>query len=172
MYFNKLLDHYDKWELVLDDVIKADIKEFCNDDKYFIFEEVITPALTAFFRDPWVATHCRVQPNRPITGINDKERDVGFFPPCGVLPCSYFTRYMGPLSYMSDKVWFLTKIKSNRHKMYSIFLEDFILNICVVCIQFQVTLKELFHWLNFLKIFYKYTSLMYGSICSKLVFHH
>ena len=104
MYFDKLQDHYSKWELIIDDIMKNDIKEFCNDDKYFIFEDVITPVVTSFFRDPYIIGHCRVPPSKPLLAYTNKGISVGYFPPSGVIPCSLFTRYAGPFSYITDKV--------------------------------------------------------------------
>ena len=103
LYFDRLQDHYAKWELIIDDIIKSDVKEFCNDDKYFIFEDIMTPVLSSFFRDPYILNHCRVSPNKPLVGYNDKGKSVGNFPPAGLLPCSLFTRYLGPFAYMTDK---------------------------------------------------------------------
>eukprot|EP00826_Nyctotherus_ovalis_P010012 TRINITY_DN12656_c0_g1_i11.p1 TRINITY_DN12656_c0_g1~~TRINITY_DN12656_c0_g1_i11.p1 ORF type:complete len:409 (+),score=127.26 TRINITY_DN12656_c0_g1_i11:119-1345(+) len=103
LYFDRLQDHYAKWELIIDDIVKFDIKDFCNDDKYFIFEDVIHPILSSFFRDPYILTHCRVTPNKPLIGYNDKGKSVGHFPPAGVLPCSSFARYIGPFTYIIDK---------------------------------------------------------------------
>ena len=38
----------------MDEMLRNDIKDMCNDDKYFIFEEIIVQALFSFFRDPTV----------------------------------------------------------------------------------------------------------------------
>lgn len=40
-YYAQLSESFNKWELALDDLLMADILEFCNDDKYFIFQEMI-----------------------------------------------------------------------------------------------------------------------------------
>ena len=40
-HFEKLSDDLDNWEIALDDLIKADIVNVCNDDKYFIFQDMI-----------------------------------------------------------------------------------------------------------------------------------
>lgn len=98
-------DHHAKWELVIDDVLKCDIRDFCNDDKYFIFEDTISASVYSFFRDPYVQGHCRVQPVKPLIAYNDKEIPVGHMPPAGVLPSALFSRYVGPLVYISEKVF-------------------------------------------------------------------
>ena len=38
----------------MDEMLRNDIKDMCNDDKYFIFEEILVQALFCFFRDPTV----------------------------------------------------------------------------------------------------------------------
>lgn len=50
-YINSINDTANKWETAIDDLIMADILDFCNDDKYFIFEDMITECVTFFFRD-------------------------------------------------------------------------------------------------------------------------
>jgi hypothetical protein len=40
-YYAQLTESLNKWELALDDLLQADIIEFCNDDKYFIFQDII-----------------------------------------------------------------------------------------------------------------------------------
>lgn len=36
-YFASVSEQAAKWETALDDLLNADILDFCNDDKYFIF---------------------------------------------------------------------------------------------------------------------------------------
>ena len=50
-YFNGLLDHVKKYETALDEVIISDTREFCNDDKFFIFEDAIEECVMSFFVD-------------------------------------------------------------------------------------------------------------------------
>ncbi len=40
-----------KWETAIDDLIIADIIETCNDDKYFIFQDMMEACIQFFFRD-------------------------------------------------------------------------------------------------------------------------
>jgi len=60
LWFDKLQDHLSKWDLMLDEVIKCDLAEFCNDDKYFIFQDLLTSIITSFFRDSWIAENLAV----------------------------------------------------------------------------------------------------------------
>ena len=59
-HLDKLAEHISKWEILTDDVIKLDLKEVNNDDKYFVFDETINTVTQYFFRDSWVLDHCRV----------------------------------------------------------------------------------------------------------------
>ena len=45
----------------------------------------------------------KCKPHTPIVGMASADRIVGAYPPAGVLPCKYFTKYFGPLSYISDR---------------------------------------------------------------------
>lgn len=47
-------------------MLRNDIKDMCNDDKYFIFEEIIVQALFSFFRDPTVPDLLKVSENLPV----------------------------------------------------------------------------------------------------------
>ena len=77
--------------------------DFCNDDKYFIFEDMIEMCIMIFFRDKQVLENIKCKPHTPIVGMASADRIVGAYPPAGVLPCKYFTKYFGPLSYISDR---------------------------------------------------------------------
>ena len=51
-----------------------------------------------------------MRPHTPLVGyIGDS--CVGTVPPCGVLPCFLFARYVCPFAYMSDrvsnKIWYV-----------------------------------------------------------------
>lgn len=102
-YYNQLCEQANKWETALDDLIFADILEFCNDDKFFIFQDMIEAVIVMFFRDRQVLENLKSKPHAPIVGIAGTDRIVGAYPPCGVLPCLKFSSYFGPLSYISDK---------------------------------------------------------------------
>ena len=53
-------DHSLKWETVFDVLMCKDVMDVCNDDKYFIFQDIITNVADIFLRDPYVSTHCAV----------------------------------------------------------------------------------------------------------------
>lgn len=78
------------------------MQETCNDDKYFIFQELLEAATMLFFRDRQVYDMLKVKPNSPLVMVGPNEKPVGLFPPCGVLPVQHFTQYMAPFCYLSD----------------------------------------------------------------------
>lgn len=40
-YFSSLSEYNQGWELCIDDLILSDVIEICNDDKYFIFQDIM-----------------------------------------------------------------------------------------------------------------------------------
>lgn len=50
-YYASLNDQYQKWEAAIDDIIFSDVLIQCNDDKYFIFQDMIENSVMLFFRD-------------------------------------------------------------------------------------------------------------------------
>ena len=86
-----LVDQNNKWETAIDDYISQDFLALCNDDKYFIFQDMIEVVITSFFRDRQVLDMLKSKPHAPVlcTGTND--RIIGAFPPCGVIPVKKFS---------------------------------------------------------------------------------
>jgi hypothetical protein len=101
-YFASVKDHLDKYETSLDEIILYDLKEFCNDDKFFIFEDIMEECLMTFFADKQVLSMMPHKPFSPIPGPSDCSLAENM-PLNGIVPCFFFARYIGPLSYMSDK---------------------------------------------------------------------
>jgi hypothetical protein len=64
---------------------------------------MIEACIMLFFRDRYVLENIKSKPHAPIVGVAGSDRIVGAYPPCGVLPCQNFTRYFGPLCYISDR---------------------------------------------------------------------
>ena len=50
-HYASLNDQYQKWEAAIDDIIFSDVLIMCNDDKYFIFQDMIENCVMLFFRD-------------------------------------------------------------------------------------------------------------------------
>ena len=102
-YFQGLCDHVKKYETALDELIIADTREFCNDDKFFIFEDSIEECITAFFVDRQIYDQLKHKPHAPVTGLGGMDKSEGLIPLCGVAPCFFFARYIGPVCYISPK---------------------------------------------------------------------
>ena len=56
-----LEDQSQKWETVFDVLIAKDVLEVCNDDKYFIFYDLISQVAEVFIRDTYVHNNCSVK---------------------------------------------------------------------------------------------------------------
>jgi hypothetical protein len=65
----------------------ADIIDFCNDDKFFIFQDIIEQCVMLFFRDKQVMDNVKIKPHAPVVGVAGTDRIVGAYPPNGILPC-------------------------------------------------------------------------------------
>ena len=95
-YFESLNDHFRKWDLATDDICNFDMIDVINDEKFFIFEEVIKQCTNIFFRDTWILDNLRSKPHATLTGIIGLDKEVGTFPPNGVLPCKGFSKFVCP----------------------------------------------------------------------------
>lgn len=101
-YFDYLLDQVQKWELSIDKIVLEDSRDVCNDDKFFIFHELVEKVFMCFLRDPWVSENLRALPNLPLVGISEG-RSIGNVPPCGVIPFKNFAKYIAPITFLSEK---------------------------------------------------------------------
>jgi hypothetical protein len=105
-YFAALNEDVQRWESAIDDVIHTDIHFQCNDDKYFIFQDMIEICLLPFFRDRQVLDQLKSKPNAPVIvkeGLpNIQEKSPQVFPQCGVIPIKKFCQYITPLCYISN----------------------------------------------------------------------
>ena len=109
-YYEALNEHFKKWELAIDDINTADIIEVINDDKYFIFEDFINISSHLFFRDTWVWDNLKTKPHATLTGVMGSDKEIGPFPPWGVLPCKHFPKFVCPFCYISvfpEEIYFI-----------------------------------------------------------------
>ncbi|CAI2364950.1 unnamed protein product [Moneuplotes crassus] len=100
-YYKSLNDHFSKWDLCIDDICNFDTNEVINDEKYFIFQDFIVQVTNLFFRDTWVLENMRSKPHATLTAIIGLDKEVGPFPPNGVLPCKHFSKFVCPFCYIS-----------------------------------------------------------------------
>ena len=101
-YFDYLIDQVQKWELSIDKIILEDSRDVCNDDKFFIFHELLEKIYMCFLRDPWVSENLRALPNLPLVGTSEG-KPIGNVPPCGVIPFKHFSKYIAPITFLSEK---------------------------------------------------------------------
>lgn len=98
-YYTKLLNSCKLKKLLTDDMIENDVKRTCDDENYFVFEDVLTEVMKAFSRDPWVFENCSLK-SIPLLGINSKGEKKTVFPPNGIVPFEGLTLICSPICYM------------------------------------------------------------------------
>ena len=69
-----------KWETAVDDLISSDIFETCNDDKYFIFQDMLEACVHFFYRDRQVFDMVKSRPHAPMVAQGANDKPVGVFP--------------------------------------------------------------------------------------------
>lgn len=97
-----LTDQVNKWESAIDDIILSDLLHMCNDEKYFIFQDMIEACVMTFYRDRQVLDLIKSKPHAPIICTNCSERIIGAFPPCGVIPFKKFSAWFAPICFISN----------------------------------------------------------------------
>ena len=75
-----------------------------DDEDYFIFDESIKKVIALFFRDSHVAETVKTKPHQFIMALGTGDRNVGIFPPSGVLPFEKFARLISPFCFISMKI--------------------------------------------------------------------
>jgi len=79
-YFGQSYELAARWETAIDDLVMSDIFEICNDDKYFIFQEMLEQCVMFFYRDRQVFDLMKQRPHAPIIATDSNEKPVGLFP--------------------------------------------------------------------------------------------
>lgn len=79
-YYAQTYELAAKWETALDDLVMSDIYEICNDDKYFIFQDMMEACVMFFFRDRQVFDLMKLKPHAPIVAQGSNDRPCGVFP--------------------------------------------------------------------------------------------
>ena len=101
-YVNNLYNA-DTNQLLIDDIIEAEIQDLINNDEFFVFEDVIRFVSHASMRDPQMYEYARCKPHSQIIGLGQMDKSVGMFPPNGILPCKSFPLLNAPFCYISNK---------------------------------------------------------------------
>lgn len=123
-YFEYLLEQVQKWELSIDKIVLEDSRDVCNDDKFFIFHELLEKIFMCFLRDSYVAENLKALPNLPLMGISEG-KSVGVIPPCGVIPFKYFSKYIAPITFLSERAEECYYIFRSFYCKYLCFLHSF-----------------------------------------------
>ena len=100
-HFANLQDQFNKYESAIDDLIYTDIMIQSNDDKYFIFQDMIEQCVLLFFRDRQVLDLMKSKPNAPVVCMSGSDRIVGAYPPNGIIPIKRFSAYFAPICFVS-----------------------------------------------------------------------
>lgn len=103
-YLSQLQDQFNKYEIAVDDFVLSDVEKMCNDDKYFIFQDMFDDTLTTFFRDRQVLDLMKSKANAPILAVSTSEKIIGCYPPNGVIPIKKFSALFAPLTYISNRL--------------------------------------------------------------------
>lgn len=101
-YHANLNDQVNKWESAIDDVILSDLLTMCNDDKYFIFQDMIESCIMVFYRDRQVLDLMKSKPHAPVLCTNSSDKILGAFPPNGVIPFKKFSSWFAPICFISN----------------------------------------------------------------------
>lgn len=102
-YFSSQNEYNNGWELAIDDLVLSDVYEICNDDKYFIFQDIMEACVMFFIRDRQVYDMLSAKPNVPLIATGPNDKPIGIYPACSVLPVQHFSSYFAPFCYISDQ---------------------------------------------------------------------
>ena len=143
-YFEYLQDHVNRWELLTDQIIREDCADVANDDKYFIFHDLLEKIIMCMLRDPWIIKNIKSLSTIPMACKSGNGKTVGFFPPSGVLPMRYFCRFAAPFTFASEKhdeCYFLARNFYAKYMCYLHSLTSESNGIISLCRLFEDTLQ-------------------------------
>ena len=91
-----------QYETAVDDFVLSDLIMLCNDEKYFIFQDMMEQVMMMFYRDKQVLELMKSKPHAPIYCTNSQDKITGVFPQCGIIPFKHFTKWFAPLCFISN----------------------------------------------------------------------
>ncbi|XP_064483029.1 TBC1 domain family member 19-like [Ornithodoros turicata] len=95
--FEKLKKRAIKYEFFIDQIMfKDNCSTVCNDEEYFVFQDIVCEIIVAFIRDTYVAKRC----NNGGKGTNSAASVAA----CAIVPFYGFAMYVGPLCFMYTDV--------------------------------------------------------------------
>eukprot|EP01063_Lacrimia_lanifica_P001943 TRINITY_DN11004_c0_g1_i1.p1 TRINITY_DN11004_c0_g1~~TRINITY_DN11004_c0_g1_i1.p1 ORF type:complete len:568 (+),score=238.93 TRINITY_DN11004_c0_g1_i1:163-1866(+) len=89
-----------KVELLVDDVIRMDLRECSNDDKYFVFDDTLEKVLLPLVHDAYCRPYMEAA-MAPFAGLDSKGTDVlNAYPPSGIIPFEGLAALCAPLCFL------------------------------------------------------------------------
>lgn len=123
LHFEKLKCLVVKYRFLFDLILLQDLKHtVANDDKYFVFEDLIYQVLFTFLRDSSVleiVTYAPIDPPTACTrGILGTLQQEVVYPPSGVVPIHGFGYYIAPLCFTQANAIPLYMLFTEMYKKY------------------------------------------------------
>ncbi|KAJ9444733.1 hypothetical protein DIPPA_25431 [Diplonema papillatum] len=87
-------------ELLVDDVVRWDVRECASNDKYFVFDDTLERILLPLIRDPYCCPYVR-QAFRPLSGQDHSGATIlEAYPPSGIVPHAGIADLCAPLCFV------------------------------------------------------------------------
>ncbi|XP_061149298.1 TBC1 domain family member 19 [Syngnathus typhle] len=160
MHFERLKAGVVQHDLLVDHLIRKDVKlTASNDDYYFVFEDFLYQVLLCFSRDASVLEHFKYNSATPPKSyIRGKEGDEAYavvYPPNGVIPFHGFSMYVAPLCFLYKEPPELYSVFREMYTRYFFRLHSVssarsgIVSLCLLLERLlQTHLPRLFHHLR------------------------
>ncbi|XP_025423044.1 TBC1 domain family member 19-like isoform X2 [Sipha flava] len=101
-HYTELKERVLNYDMLIDKLITKDVQlTACNDDQYFVFEDVLHQIMLCFTRDTDVLSVFNSSTSHPIlTSLKGKPSKEAIYPPNGIIPFHGFTMYAAPICYL------------------------------------------------------------------------
>lgn len=99
VHFDQLKEDVLDHDMLIDQILLNDVKDCCNDDIYFVFEDNLKEVMLAFTRDTDVPA-MYPQGCSPMTPCATIKGRRALYPPNGVLPYKGFSMLAAPISFL------------------------------------------------------------------------
>ncbi|XP_016661472.1 TBC1 domain family member 19 [Acyrthosiphon pisum] len=101
-HYSELKQRVLHFDMLIDKFIMKDIKQTaCNDDQYFVFEDVLHQIMLCFTRDTDVLSVFNNSASNPILMPLKGEPPIkAIYPPNGIIPFHGFTMFAAPVCYL------------------------------------------------------------------------
>ncbi|XP_050421069.1 TBC1 domain family member 19 [Adelges cooleyi] len=101
-YYLELKQRVINYDMLIDKLITKDVQlTACNDDQYFVFEDVLYQVMLCFTRDADMLAMFNNSASQPIlTTLKGNPSSEAIYPPNGIVPFHGFTMYASPVCYL------------------------------------------------------------------------